>query len=166
MAGRHITPIPVLAARYERYASDPENQTSIAAQIARRLWAGEAVKSQEAAEQYGCSDSMPGVVVRELRRIGYRIASERGQGNVVTYRVTGKGEPLSDGPPPRRRATFSRPTKVSELAPKTAPTHSSYPLLGASLEVKALALRDDGVVMQLVDGNGGAWQVTITGHVG
>ena len=39
-----------------------------------------------------------------------------------------------------------------------------YPPLGATLEVRALALTDEGVLVQMV-GGGGAWQATITGHV-
>jgi hypothetical protein len=162
----------VLASRYERYAAEPDTEISVSAQVARRMWAGEAISPLAIANEYHCSSSLPGVIVRELRQIGYVVETKQDQGrgnNAVTHQITGKGEPQPDPPPPRaakKRAMFSRPRKVSELAPPPASTTAAYPLLGASLQVKALALRDDGVIMQLVDGNGGAWQVSITGHVG
>lgn len=39
-----------------------------------------------------------------------------------------------------------------------------HPPLGSSLQVRALALTDEGVLVQMV-GAGGAWQAVITGHV-
>jgi hypothetical protein len=40
----------------------------------------------------------------------------------------------------------------------------TYPELGSSLQVRVLALTDDGLVMHLAGGDG-VWQVRVTGHV-
>jgi hypothetical protein len=159
-----------LIERLERWQNQPETETSISAQIARRLWAGETISPMAMQADYHTTASLTGVIVRDLRQVGWQIETTRepGRGNAVTYQVTGRGQPLPDRvkgrAKPAARAVRQPPTR--EVAPRAEPRAAAYPPLGASLSVRALALTDAGVILQLSDGNGSAWQCTITGHVG
>ena len=59
------------------------------------------------------------------------------------------------------------PAPVAEPAPTVIAAERpgvTYPHLGSYLQVRALALTDDGLVMHLANG-AAVWQVRVTGHV-
>ena len=189
--------VEVLARRIRRWEEHPDTETSVMAQIGRRLLAGETLGAEAAAE-YGVSTSAPGMVVRDMKRAGYVFRTQRGPGGGNSRVFTLLRRPTFDfdlppEPPPEARPTpravayqgpasfaraeWTRPPsdRVEDDGRARWPPHLrhdargvvtmwEYPALGAVLEVRALALTDEGVMVQMV-GGGGAWQATITGHV-
>lgn len=157
--------------RHARWRDYPDLETSASAQIARRLWAGETLTTDAVTAEYHSTKSLLGVIVRELRQVGWTIVASRDPDNHMAklYRLTGQGKPLPErSTKPAKKATrVTRAPATREMVQHPPqPVGATYPPLGASLLVKALALTDTGVMLQLSDGNGSAWQVTITGHVG
>jgi hypothetical protein len=136
-------------ATVKRWRREPER--SGAARIGTRLLAGE-VLGMSGADDAGVSPGMVGQVVRTLQIAGYRVEAER-HGNAKLWKVR-----------PEEEAEHTRPRRARVAREVVGET---YPHLGASLTVRALVLDSDGhLAMQLSDGNGSAWSVRVTGHVG
>lgn len=168
-----------IRAKINRWRDDPEGEDSISAQMARRLWAGETVSPGRLAREFGCSASLPGVVVRDMRQVGWLITGEPDPDlphtNAKVYRLTGQGPELPEDVRPRPKVTVTtRRRAPSRITPTvlppmrvaaTSPPAAQYPPLGGILTVRALAMIGDDVVIHLRDGNGGAWQAVISGYV-
>lgn len=129
---------------------DPDR--SVASQLGIAMLNGE-WRSKADADEFGVSASMLSQVVATLRSAGYPVESKpAGPAGLKRYRV----KPART--PPAARSNGNVPREVDGV---------TYPRLGATLVVRALVLGDDGALaVQLSDGAGGAWSVTVTGHVG
>ena len=141
-----------------RRAADPSSwlenpDGSKSAAIGARMMRGEWTTGQDVVAM-GANQSMAHQVRGRLKKAGYRLESKSaGPAGLKAYRVR-PGKVAHENGAGRDRV--AHPGAAAE----------TYPSLGATLVVRALAMTDAGVVVHLSDGNGGAWSAAITGHVG
>lgn len=100
-------------------------------------------------------------VVGVFRAAGHQIQSEHvpGAGNGGRWRIRGG---LSKG---QAAGATVMGEPFAPAVPAIMHSYQSYPQLGSNLQVKALALLGDAVVIHLRDDNGGAWQAQVVGYV-
>jgi hypothetical protein len=102
------------------------------------------------------------VVVTDFKRAGWHVETRK-----VRF-SNGRKSYRARPPSGRRHLPAEAPAPAEVMDRRSRPTvlaNGSHPALGAQLQVKILALTDDGLVMHLSDGTGGAWQCLITGHL-
>jgi hypothetical protein len=159
------------AERLVRGWLNPDND-SHSATLARQLASGEWLTPEWQASCMVGADinkrALLSYVVGSFRAAGYHVQMERASSHpsAKQYRIRG-------GLHRSARATLSdedaleKVRSLPEVVKRSpaAVVASEYPRLGHALSVRALALTDDGVLIHLSDGDGGAWQALITGYV-
>jgi hypothetical protein len=151
------TPTAEQSIRRIAHWGDDLTAGGISGQIARQLLSGDWL-TPEWLEQLGARRALLAQVVAMFDLAGYEV--ERMQ-----------LEPSSAGGRMAYRLTQQNHNMAASLQPKLEPqvveqpASQPNPALGAELQVRALALSDDGVQLQLSDGNGSAWLCLITGYL-
>lgn len=151
-------------ATIEKWLADPDPKP--AAVLGIRMIQGEWISAKDA-EAVGVSGAYLSQVRETLAIANYDVQAKKIGGNARTYRVRQKGERRNGasvmGPerPPHLQRGKTPPPLVH-----TETVGESYPVLGSTLIVRALALTDDGLRVQLSDGNGHAWWASVNSHVG
>jgi hypothetical protein len=153
-----------VAAKVERWRTDPNGTPT--ADLGRRLIEGETLTGQDAVD-LGVTSGLLSMVLRDLRTAGYRVKVSRvpGRGNAASYRVVGRpaqvlGSLDDDETEGDMLPVLHRSRQVDVERPGV-----TYPALGSALQVRVLALTDDGLVLHLADEARGVWQVQVLGHV-
>ena len=138
---------------------DPANM-STSAQLGRQLALGDWLTPEWMRTTMGANLNTRGLlsqVTNMFRVAGFHVEKRPDPGHPLAkqYRIRG------GSPRPEPTLDVVQPESVP-----SAGISQQYPVLGASLTVRALALTDDGgVLLHLSDGEGGAWQAQITGWV-
>jgi hypothetical protein len=149
--------------RYKRYQEHP--QDSVMAQTGRALLLGEELSVNETMAKYGGSPSIVGLVIRELRSLGFQTALEDHRYKVVGFPPDWDDPqdiPLKLPPPTKRMVRIMpKPKPKPKLKPIPVPLNF-YPMLGSTMTVKALLMDEHGDVgMSLTDSHGAVWQVRL-----
>lgn len=132
--GRNQTTVE---ARVERWLTEPDTEQSVGARFARRMVIDGVGNIGQIAAEWGCSKASIYSAIYSMRLAGYPVQTDK----------TGAVTLGTQGP--------------AAVAQRSA---QPYPALGQQLMVKALALSDHGdIILMLSDGNGAAWQATVTG---
>lgn len=167
------TPTPEQSSRrIERYRDDLTN-TSTSATIARQLLTGDWLTPswlERHIRSSGNRRTLAAQVVSMFEAAGFAIERKQDQpssmGGKTSWRLASRPE-AGKAPGALCSPTYDRQPFDEPLTPQVVETPATQPnpALGMQLQVRALALSDDGVQLQLSDGNGNAWLCLITGYL-
>ena len=133
------TPIETLARKIRRWEEDPGAELSVMAQIGRRLLAGETLGA-EVAPDYGVSGGTVSMVIRDMRKVGYRFRTQPGLtgGNSKVFTLTAR--------PPFDFDLAPTPPAGPSSAPQPTPYRGpdSFDVCGVAASIRARGGRGGG----------------------